>query len=68
MSVLCADLRGLAFEAYAYLYPLVTMEVSRQQAMNLPADAKPGDGPWNAFHHLREFPRVLVEPVLEAPE
>lgn len=58
MSVLSADLRSLAYEAYVYLYPLVTMEVGRQQAMNLPADAKPGYGPSNAFHHLREFPRV----------
>lgn len=58
MSMLSDDLVTLGREAYIYLYPLVTMEVGRQQAINLPADAKPGFGPANAFHHLREFPRV----------
>lgn len=56
MSILSGDPRTLAREAYLYLYPLVTMEVSRQQGINLPADAKPGYGPPNSFHHLREFP------------
>lgn len=58
MGILNADLRSLANEAYVYLYPLVTMEVSRQQAINLPADVKPGYGPSNTFNHLREFPRA----------
>jgi hypothetical protein len=58
MSTLSADLRTLAAEAYTYLYPLVMMDVSRQQSINLPADTKPGFGPPNAFHHLREFPRA----------
>lgn len=56
MTILSGDLRTLSHEAYVYLYPLVTMEVSRLQAINLPADAKPGYGPPNAFHHLRSFP------------
>jgi hypothetical protein len=56
MAVLSGDVRTLSHEAYVYLYPLVTMEVGRQQGINLPADAKPGYGPANAFHHLRTFP------------
>lgn len=66
MSTLASDFRTLAREAYTYLYPLVTMETSRRQAINLPADARPGFGPPNAFHHLRTFPpaefRAVVRP------
>lgn len=66
MSVLANDLRTLSREAYIYLYPLVTMEVSHKQATNLAADARPGFGPANEFHHLRTFPpadyRAVVRP------
>lgn len=66
MSTLSSDPRTLSHEAYTYLYPLVTMEVTRRQAVNTEADAKPGFGPPNAFHHIREFPpadfRSVVRP------
>ncbi|PJJ63864.1 DUF1254 domain-containing protein [Compostimonas suwonensis] len=66
MSILADDLRTLSREAYMYLYPLVTMEISRQQVINLEADARPGFGPANEFHHLRTFPpadfRAVVRP------
>jgi hypothetical protein len=58
MSTLSSDVRMLSYEAYAYLYPLVTTDIGRQQAINLPAGARPGFGPANMFHHLREFPPV----------
>lgn len=56
MTVLASDLRTLSYEAYVYLYPLVTMQISRRQGTGLPADARPGFGPSNEFHHLRTFP------------
>ncbi|MBV9717407.1 MAG: DUF1254 domain-containing protein [Solirubrobacterales bacterium] len=56
MNILSGDLRTLSYEAFVYLYPLVTMEVARRQAIDLPADAFPGCGPSNEFHHQREFP------------
>lgn len=66
MSILSSDIETLSHEAYVYLYPLVTMEVTRLQAINLEADAKPGFGPANEFHHIREFPpasfRAVVRP------
>lgn len=66
MSILASDPRSLSYDAYLYLYPLVTMEVSRRQAVNVEADAKPGFGPPNQFHHLRAFPtaefRAVVRP------
>ena len=42
MSTLASDLRTLSREAYVYLYPLVTMEVTRRQLVNTPVDTKPG--------------------------
>src|SRR5262245_41857518 len=66
MSVLSSDPRSLSFEAYVYLYPLVIMEVSRRQAINVAAGERPAFGPPNTFHHLRQFPtadfRAVVRP------
>lgn len=66
MSTLSGDARSLSYDAYTYLYPLVTMEVTRRQMVNAPEGAKPGFGPPNAFHHIRAFPsadfRAVVRP------
>ena len=66
MSMLAGDPRSLSYDAYVYLYPLVTMEVSRRQATSVEADQRPGFGPPNAFHHIRAFPaadfRAVVRP------
>jgi hypothetical protein len=66
MSMLSGDPRSLSFDAYTYLYPLVTMDVTRRQAINTPVGTKPGFGPPNEFHHIRAFPpadfRAVVRP------
>jgi len=66
MAVLSGDPRSLSYEAYVYLYPLVTMEVTRRLAINVDEGVKPGFGPPNAFHHIRAFPtadfRAVVRP------
>lgn len=66
MTILCSDLRTLSREAYIYLYPLVTMEVSRRQSTSVPAGVRPAYGPPNQFHHIRQFPdadfRAVVRP------
>jgi hypothetical protein len=66
MSTLSSDARSLSYEAYVYLYPLVTMEVSRRQQINVDAGERPGFGPPNEFHHMRAFPpaefRAVVRP------
>ncbi len=49
-------LHTLSYEAYVYLYPLVTMDHSRTQGINLPTGSRPGYWAPNEFHHLREFP------------
>jgi hypothetical protein len=56
----------LGVEAYHYLYPLITMDVTRRVTTNVPAGAKPGAGPANQFHHFQSFPsaefREVVRP------
>ena len=53
-------------EAFVYLYPLVTMDVTRRVMTNLPAGVKPGLGPANEFQHMRTYPpadmREVVRP------
>jgi hypothetical protein len=53
-------------EAYAYCYPLVTMEVTRRQMTDPGNGQRPGRGPMNTFIHLAALPkadsRVVVRP------
>ena len=64
MNNLTGDLRTLSSEAYVYLYPLVIMEVTRQQSVNVAAGARPGAGPPNQFHHIRRLPRADARSVV----
>lgn len=58
---------AIGIEAYNYLYPIITMDVTRRQATNY---ARMGEvafrGPANGFVHVREFPpadfRDVVRP------
>src|SRR5262245_22185374 len=60
------DVRSIGMELYTYLYPLVTMEMSRRQLTNAPAGTVVGRGPMNTFTHIRAFPaadfRAVVRP------
>ncbi len=56
----------IGIEAYQYLYPLITMDITRKMMTNIPAGKKPGAGPMNTFHHFDSFPdaefREVVRP------
>ena len=52
------DLLDLGVEAYIFLYPLITMDVTRRVMTNAPAGVKPGIGPMGAFQHMRAFPEA----------
>jgi hypothetical protein len=60
------ELSAIASEAYIFLYPLVTMELTRLQATNIEAGTMPGRGPMNSLNHIREFPaadfKIVVRP------
>ena len=56
----------IGMEAYVYLYPLVTMDVTRRIHTNFNLDDQPGMGPMNTLAHWRAFPgdkdRDVVRP------
>ncbi len=56
----------IGVEAYTYLYPIVLMDVTRRQAINVEAGKIMGRGPMNAFTSVRTFPpadfRDVVRP------
>lgn len=48
----------IGLEAYIYLYPLVTMDVTRRNQINHEPGQMQGFGPMNMFHHFRTYPKV----------
>ena len=60
------DAYEIGVEAYTYLYPLVLMDVTRRQAVNVEAGKVIGRGPMNVFTHVPIFPpadfRDVVRP------
>jgi len=66
MSESVFDPHQLGVEAYLYLYPLVTMEISRRQMTNIAAGQTPGRAPMGQFAHVPAFPaadfRIVVRP------
>jgi hypothetical protein len=60
------DAELIAQEAYIYLYPLITMDVTRKQSININPKDNPIGGPANTFSHVRAFPtaefRTVVRP------
>ncbi len=57
----------IAQEAYAFLYPLVLMDVTRRVGTNVPLGVKPGFGPSNVFSHMTEFPPGDFKEVVRLP-
>ena len=58
------EAHDVGISAYIYLYPLVTMERTRRQAINIEPGRRPGFGPMNAFSHFREFPDANFKAVV----
>jgi hypothetical protein len=56
----------IGVEAYTYFYPLVLMDATRRQAVNVEAGKTIGRGPMNTFTHAPTFPpadfRDVVRP------
>jgi hypothetical protein len=62
------EAQEIAREAYIYAYPMVLMDVTRQQLSNYaePSANIPGAGPPNQFIHIRQFPdpklKIVIRP------
>ena len=60
------DAYEIGVEAYTYFYPMVLMDVTRRQAVNVEAGKAFGRGPMNTFTHIPMFPpadfRDVVRP------
>jgi hypothetical protein len=60
------EAHAIAAEAYLYLYPLVTMDLTRRQMTNVPAGKEVASGPPNTFNNVPEYPtaadKVVVRP------
>ncbi len=59
-----AEARTIAEEAYIFLYPLVTMDITRRQATNVEPGTMAGFGPPNAFWHFKAFPDANFKAVV----
>jgi hypothetical protein len=59
-------LQIIAQEGFIYLYPLILMDMTRKQLINLDPKVSQFGGPANAFTHIRAFPtaemRAVVRP------
>lgn len=65
-SASAEEARRIAHEAYIYLYPLITMDVTRKQLINTDPKVAGIGGAANTFNHVRTFPtadmRAVVRP------
>ena len=59
-----AEAHSIGVEAYLYFYPLVTMELTREQLTNVEPGKEPGRGPMNAFANVAEFPSADFKAVV----
>ena len=58
------QLLEIATDAYVYFYPLLNMEITRRQCVNVDAGIKPGFGPMNQFTHMRAYPEADFKTVV----
>src|SRR5262245_8496942 len=61
-----AEARAIGADAYAYFYPLITMDLTRLQFTNVEPGKDPLKGPMNTFVNVPEYPtadlQIVVRP------
>jgi hypothetical protein len=55
-SLTAEEAHAIAVDAYVYLYPLITMDVTRKQFTNIEAGKEIGKGPMNMFVNVPIYP------------
>lgn len=58
------DAQAIGVDAYVYLYPLVTMDITRKQFTNLEPGKEFGKGPMNMFASAPEYPPANFKAVV----
>ncbi|MEP9398167.1 DUF1254 domain-containing protein [Mesorhizobium sp. KR2-14] len=65
-SVTEEEAHAIAVDAYLYFYPLITMDVTRQQSVNVEHPTELGKAPMNTFANVPTYPpadmRTVVRP------
>ena len=55
---------AMGVDAYLYLYPLVTMDITRKQSVNIEPGKEFGKGPMNMFVSIPEYPPADLKAVV----
>lgn len=55
-AVTTEEAHAIGVDAYVYLYPLISMEITRKQFTNIEAGKEFGKGPENMFVNVPEYP------------
>ena len=58
------EAHAIAVDAYLYLYPLVTMDITRRVTINAVPGEQPGAGPANMFNSFAAFPSADFKTVV----
>jgi hypothetical protein len=57
---------GIGVDAYVYLYPLLSMDITRKQFTNIEAGKEVGKGPMNQFINMPAYPPADFKGVVRA--
>ena len=56
--------RAIGVDAYLYFYPLITMDITRKQSMNIEPGKEFGKGPMNTFVNIPAYPPADMKVVV----
>jgi len=58
------EAQAIVVDAYVYFYPLITMDLTRKQLINMPAGGSGIGGPMNSFTNIPAFPAADMKAVV----